>query len=90
VVEALTAAKKVEVELVKIASVAVREAMKAFVKVSPVPEILVVEAVFKVVCPETVREVAEAVVRVVCPETERVEAVVVASVEVPPAKKSEV
>jgi uncharacterized protein YjeT (DUF2065 family) len=69
VVEALTAAKKVEVELVKIASVAVREAMKAFVKVSPVPEILVVEAVFKVVCPETVREVAEAVVRVVCPVT---------------------
>jgi hypothetical protein len=49
VVLALVAARNVEVELVNTASVAVRDAIKALVKVSPEPEILVVEAVERVV-----------------------------------------
>ena len=56
-------ARLVVVELVKLPLVPVSVPMNPLVKDSPVPEIAVVEALVKYVCPETERAVAEAVLR---------------------------
>ena len=91
--------------LVVEALVAVRAEMNPLVKVSPVPERLVVEALvekrrvivptvvdelLKYACPVVVKLVAEALARVVWPVTVSVEMVVVARVEVPVTTKESV